>query len=550
MRNDDMLMEMDGEAMTPPQRLFGDSFRDAFDVAIEWFELNRDAINAINVYPVPDGDTGTNMLLTLRAARRAAEDHEGASSGVGAFTQAMARGALLGARGNSGVILSQMVRGLADGLEGRAEAGPAELLGALESAASAAYSAVATPVEGTMLTVMREAAEGAGAARTADPTLGSILDATVSAARESVERTPDLLPQLRAAGVVDAGGEGVAVLLEGLRFGVAGLPLPAPPPAPVGAVQLAGVGHEGHGFCVEYLVSGDGLDRTALAGALTAAGGDSLLVVGDTRTLHVHVHMDAPGPATATGASFGEVQNVKVEDMQAQHDEWAAGHEAAADAPMVGLVAVVQGDGLRVAFRDLGATGIVDGGATNNPSAGDVLEAALRAGTEHTFILPNDSNVVMTAQQAATQQPGRITVVPAKSVAAGLAAAVAFVPGDDVESLAGAMAEAASSVRNVEVTRSVRDTTVDGVTVAIGDSIVLVDGTLTARTETPEEALMVGLAEAIGDDGEIVTLILGADAPEAAAASLPDLIDAAHPGVEVEVVMGGQPHYPYLAGVE
>ena len=261
--------------------------------------------------------------------------------------------------------------------------------------------------------------------------------------------------------------------------------------------------------------------------------------------------METPAAAVSAGASYGELQNVKVEDMQAQHDEWAAGHEAAAgEAPPVGLVAVVQGDGLRIAFRDLGATGIVDGGATNNPSAGDVLEAALRAGTEHTFILPNDSNVVMTAQQAATQEPDRITVVPAKSVAAGLAAAVAFVPGDDLESLAEGMAEAATSVRNVEVTEAVRDTTVDGVAVRIGDAIVLVDGTLKARTETPEEALMIGLAEAIGDDGEIVTLILGADAPESAADSLPDLIEAAHPDVEVEVVMGGQPHYPYLAGVE
>lgn len=537
--------------MTPPQRLDTAAFSDALDVALQWFELNREAINAINVYPVPDGDTGTNMLLTLRASRRAADEQESGNGGVDAFTQAMAQGALLGARGNSGVILSQMVRGLAEGLEGSADVGPSEMLAALESAASAAYSAVATPVEGTMLTVMREAAEGATADETADPSLASVLDATVAAARVSVERTPELLPQLKDAGVVDAGGEGVAVLLEGLRFGVVGEDLPPPPPAPVGTVQLEGVGHEGHGFCVEYLVSGEDLDRDALAKMLTDAGGDSLLVVGDTSTLHVHVHMESPGPATAAGANFGEVQNVKVEDMQAQHDEWAAGHEeAAGDAPPVGLVAVVQGDGLRIAFRDLGATGIVDGGATNNPSAGDVLEAALRAGTEHTFILPNDSNVVMTAQQAATQEPDRITVVPAKSVTAGLAAAVAFVPGEDIEAIAEDLADAATAVRNVEVTEAVRDTTVDGVAVRIGDSIVLVDGTLKARTETPEEALMIGLAEAIGDDGEIVTLILGADAPEEASESLPDLIEAAHPDVEVEVVMGGQPHYPYLAGVE
>ena len=534
--------------MTAPQRLDTDGFRDALDVALQWFELNREAVNAINVYPVPDGDTGTNMLLTLRAARRAPDEQEGAGDRIDAFTRALAQGALFGARGNSGVILSQMVRGLAEGLEGSPDMGPTELLAALDSAATAAYAAVATPVEGTMLTVMREAA--AGATPDGEASLASVLDATVAAARASVARTPELLPQLRDAGVVDAGGEGVAVLLEGLRFGVTGEPLPPPPEAPVGMVQLEGVGHEGHGFCVEYLVTGEALDRDALAGELTAAGGSSLLVVGDPSTLHVHVHMEVADGAIEAGARFGEVQNVKVEDMQAQHDEWAAGHEEAAEAPPVGLVAVVQGDGLRIAFRDLGATAIVDGGATNNPSAGDVLEAALRAGTEHAFILPNDSNVVMTAQQAAAQEPGRITVVPAKSVAAGLAAAVAFVPGGDIESLAEGMAAAATAVRNVEVTEAVRDTTVDGVAVRIGDSIVLVDGTLQARTETPEEALMIGLADAIGDDGEIVTLILGADAPDGAAESLPPLIEAAHPDVEVEVVMGGQPHYPYLAGVE
>ncbi len=540
--------------MTAADRVEAGAFRDAFDAALAWFELNREAINAINVYPVPDGDTGTNMLLTLRAARRAAAERgdgageEGADAGAGAFAQDLAEGALLGARGNSGVILSQMLRGLARGLEGLAAPGPADLGAALAAASDAAYEAVGDPVEGTMLTVLREAAGAAARSGAASP--AALLAAAAAEARESVARTPSLLPQLRDAGVVDAGGEGVAVLLEGLRLGVAGEPLPPPPETPAGAVELAGVGHEGHGYCVEYLVRGEALAREALAGALTAAGGESLLVVGDAATLHVHVHVEEPDGALEAGGRFGELANVKVENMQAQHEEWAAGHERAGEAPPVGLVAVVQGEGLRAAFRELGATAIVDGGATNNPSAGDLLEAARRAGSEHAFVLPNDPNVVMTARQAAAQDPGRVSVVPARSVAAGLAAAVAFVPGEAPQRLGERLAEAAAAVRCVEVTTAVRDATVDGVAVREGDAIALVDGTLRARSATPEEALLLGLAHAVGEDGEVVTLILGADAPDGAAGDLPPRIEAAHPGVEVEVVRGGQPHYPYLAGVE
>ena len=558
-------------AMTPPERLGAAELRAALEVAQRWLELNREAINAINVYPVPDGDTGTNMLLTLRAALRATlrsaeQDRDDAAAGVAGLADALAEGALLGARGNSGVILSQMLRGFAEGLAGCAELGAGELCTALARASSAAYEAVGDPVEGTMLTVLREAASGAADALVAapsfepslEPPLGAVLAATVAAATASVARTPELLPQLREAGVVDAGGEGVAVLLEGLRCGVTGEPLPAAPETPAGAVALDGVGHEGHGFCVEYLVRGEDLERGALLGVLEARGGESLLVVGDAHALHVHVHVPEPEGALADGARLGTVENVKVDDMQAQHEAWAADHERAAlaprdtpgEAPAVGLVAVVQGDGLRAAFRDLGATAIVDGGATNNPSAGQLLEAARRAGTEHAFILPNDSNVVLTAHQAAGQDPARITVIPARSVVAGLASAIAFVPDDDLEALAARLTEAAAAVRSVEVTHSVRDTTVDGLAVRTGEAIALVDGRLVATAATLEEALLAGLAHAVEEGSELVSIYLGADAPADAAEQLPARIEAAHPGIAVEVVLGGQPHYPYLAGIE
>ena len=530
--------------------LDGAGLHAALQVAERWLERNREALNAINVYPVPDGDTGTNMLLTLRSALAAAP----ASATVGALCKALAEAALLGARGNSGVILSQMLRGFADALEGCTELGGEELRTALAGASRSAYAAVPEPVEGTMLTVLREASEAA-TARAGDRDLDSLLATAVEAAEASVQRTPELLPRLREAGVVDAGGQGVAVLLTGLLYGIRGEPLPEAPPTPTGVVDLGGVEHEGHGYCVEFVVQGEQLDRAAIAAALTEARGDSLLVVGDASALHVHVHMDDPGPALSAGAAHGGLQAVKVDNMQAQHERWAAGHEQGATASMappaaIGLVAVAQGDGLQAAFRELGATAIVDGGATNNPSAGELLEASRRAGSERVFVLPNDANVLMAAEQAAQQEPELIRVIATRSVAAGLAAAVCFVPGEPPETIEQQLRAAAEAVRCVEVTRAVRDSAVDGVEVSAGDAIVLVDGRLVARGDDLEGALIAGLAQALDGSIELVSVYLGADAPAGAAERVAELIEGVQAGVAVEVVPGGQPHYPYILGLE
>ncbi|MEE8338417.1 MAG: DAK2 domain-containing protein [Dehalococcoidia bacterium] len=535
--------------MEPPQTLNADRLRHVFRTAERWLELNREPINAINVYPVPDGDTGTNMLLTLRAAIEAGEPASGATAG--AYVQAMARGALLGARGNSGVILSQIVRGLADSLDGTEEVDAAAMRAGLTGAAEAAYGAVAEPVEGTMLTVIREAAAAASAIPQ-DATLGDVLDAAAFEAQASVERTPSLLPRLAEAGVVDAGGLGVAVLLAGIRFGYLNEDLPEPLTADASGVELSGVEHEGHGYCTEFVIVGSALDRERLHATLDQAGGESVLVVGYEDALHVHVHMVDPGPALSAGAAAGALESVKVENMQAQHDVWAEGHEqdgTPAELPALGLVAVTQGAGIASAFRELGATQIVDGGPTANPSAGELLDAARLAGRERVFLLPNDPNVIMAAEQAAEQEPELITIIPTRSVAGGFGAALAYSPDGDPETVAAAMCQAIEGVHCVEVTRSVRDTTADGVEVAQGDAIVLVDGTLIARANSLEDALMTGLGE-VANGAELVTLYLGADAPDGAQESVPSLIEAAHEGIDVEVVIGGQPHYPYILGVE
>ena len=528
----------------------------AFAVAEQWLSANREMLNAINVYPVPDGDTGTNMLLTLRAALESASVDGGPAGdgpAVGDYVQQVSRGALMGARGNSGVILSQILRGFAQALDGAASLDAAGLTQALSSASDVAYDAVAEPVEGTMLTAIRDAATAAReAANEGGATLPAVLDEVVRGVDASVERTPELLPRLREAGVVDAGAAGVAVLLQGLRYGSRGQRLPVPPPVPAGLIDMSGVEHEGHGYCTEFVIVGEGLVREEIERTLVAAGGESVLVVGETDALRVHVHMDDPGPALSAGAAVGSLASVKVDDMQAQHEAWTAGHsapgqEAAGTLPRAGLVAVARGEGIVRALREIGVRVIVDGGPSANPSVEQLLAASHRAASEHVFLLPNDGNVILTGEAAAAAEaPGFLTVIPTKSLATAYSAAVAFVPDGERSEIADRMIEAQSAVHSVEVTRSTRDTSADGVSVSVGDAIVLVDGALVAATETLEKALLAGLARA-AEEAELVTLIVGA---EGSAEEATRLISERYPDVEVETIEGGQPHYPYVAGVE
>ncbi|HJM88309.1 MAG TPA: DAK2 domain-containing protein [Dehalococcoidia bacterium] len=530
-----------------PGSLTASALHEILRTAERWLELHREPINAINVYPVPDGDTGTNMVLTLRAALDAGDNVDGAA---GTYMQAIARAALLGARGNSGVILSQIVRGVSDAV-GDADVIDGPLLQtALTAGAQAAYGAVTEPVEGTMLTVIREAAEAA-ASGAGDSNLVNIISAAASEAEASVERTPSLLPTLAEAGVVDSGGLGVAVLLAGISYAVRGESLPEPKQYTAADVDMTGVEHEGHGYCAEFVVVGAQLDRGALHAALDAVGGESLLVVGYDDALHVHVHVDDPGPTLSVGAAAGSLQSVKIDDMQSQHDQWSSAEQPqdAADLPSIGLLAVTQGDGIAAAFRELGATAIVDGGPTSNPSAGELLAAARQAGRDHVIVLPNDANVIMAAEQAAAEAPDLITVIPTRSVAGGFGAAFAYEPEGERDAVAAAMSDAIEGVSCVEVTHSVRDTSVNGIQIARGDAIAIVEGTLVARAESLEEALMDGLSRVAGD-AELATVYLGSDAPADARDRVAMLISETYDEIEIEIVHGGQPHYPYILGVE
>lgn len=533
--------------MTPSSQSSTRHLLNLFRGAETWLELNREYINTINVYPVPDGDTGTNMLLTLRAYLEDAELY--ADGPVGPCMQALAHKALLGARGNSGVILSQMLRGMAESLNSDHHIDGTSLRDAFEAGASTAYEAVSEPIEGTMLTVMRDAASAAG--ELSNPPIHEVLNNVVEEAQASVDRTPSLLPQLAEAGVVDAGGLGLSIILEGMRFAHLEEEFPDPSPTPANNVDMSGVQHEGHGYCTEFVVIGQSLDRNRLENVLKDTGAESILVVGDSEALRVHAHVDDPGVALSAGADAGSLDDVKVEHMQAQHDRWITDHQTNnTTAPNdLGLVAIAQGSGIASALRELGATRIVDGGPTANPSTRELIDAARETSTAHVLLLSNDPNVIMTAEAAAAEDPELISVVPARSTAASLAAAVAFDRNGDPKAIAARMIEASEGCRSIEVTHSVRDTVVNNVAIGKGDAIVLLDGSLVDSGQTLEDALLKGLA-LTAESAELITIYLGSDAPTNAAESLTSLIASTYNHLEIDVINGGQPHYPYLLGVE
>lgn len=525
----------------------GPLLREMLGAASRGLEGQAAAVNAINVFPVPDGDTGTNMSLTMRAAVEAATD----DAGAGAVARAMARGALLGARGNSGVILSQILRGLGEGLAGRDEAGPGELAAALNEAADAAYAAVSEPVEGTILSVARAAANGAQeAASRAGTDLDTVLAAATEAAGEAVQRTPQQLAVLAEAGVVDAGGQGLFLLLEGALRCLRGESTDLAP-ARVGSRAIgAEIGHGGDslfGYCTEFVVTEATVERAELRQRLASLG-DSLLVVGEGDLLRVHIHTDDPGAALSLAAPLGRLARVKVDDMEAQHAA-AFGAGRATTAEPMAVVAVSAGEGFSELFRSAGAAVIVPGGQSMNPSAEELLAGIREARAEDVILLPNNKNIVMAARQAAKLAEARVHMVPTTSMAGGVAALLAYNAEHGPGENALAMAAAAAGLRVAEVTRAVRDAMIGGVAVAAGQAIALVDGELRLSADNEEDAVLRALDLMVAD-ASLVTLYAGGDVDDAAVERLAARIRAIRPGLEVEAVRGGQPAYSYLLSVE
>lgn len=521
------------------------------------FGEQAERIDALNVYPVPDGDTGTNMLLTLRSVREAVSGKASGLSGEEA-AKVVSRAALMGARGNSGVILSQILRGACEALgKARSLDAPA-LAAALASAKERAYSAVREPVEGTMLSVIKDVAEAARASveRGEESSL-ELLKAAAREAHASVKRTPELLGVLREAGVVDAGGLGVAVILDAVRAALSGEePAPAdsdeaaPDPERLSSV-VEHSAEEAWGYCTEFMVNGFSADADEFAERIHELG-KSVIVIPDDDLVKVHLHTQDPGEALSYAGGFGRLWGVKVDDMEAQTKaragERANGDEAGSgvvSSAALGAVAASTGEGNRTLFESMGAV-VVEGGQSSNPSAAELARAVEETGARGVVVLPNNKNVVATAERVEELVEGvEVYVIPTTSIAGGLAAMVGFDAEDEPEEVAEEMRDIVSGLRCAEVTRAVRDARVEGREVREGEYIGFLDGELVAVEEGVEDAALRLVEKMLeSDEYDVVTLLRGYGMDEASAGKVAERIKLLDEKIEVEIRDGGQPLYP------
>ena len=503
-------------------------------------------INALNVYPVPDGDTGTNMLLTLESTLKDAADVSYGSAEEA--SRAVARAALMGARGNSGVILSQMIRGACDVLAKHGSLDAAVFAKAMDGAKERAYASVREPVEGTMLTVIKDAARAAvGAVEGGEDDLPAVIRASAVEAHESVRRTPELLDVLRDAGVVDAGGLAVAVILDGLYACATGEEIESTFEADDDAPDLTAIhaDEEAWGYCTQFVVS----DFTGGAEEFEEhvyASGKSVLVIADEDTVNVHLHTQNPGAMLSYAGGFGRLARVEIEDMEAQvRSRTDAGGERAGERVPgnVGVVAASRGAGNRSLFEEMGAV-VVEGGQGANPSAADLARAVEGAGAPMVVILPNNKNIVPTAERVGELVEVEVRVVPTRSIAAGLAAMVGFDAEGEPDEVFGEMEEIRASLYSAEVTRSVRDAKLDGREVPEGSFIGFFDEDMVAAGETVEEVALSLARKLVEHGADLLTLVRGEDLDPGDLEKIAESIRALDEDLEVEIRDGGQPLYP------
>lgn len=540
------------DALPPLKYIGGQELRQLFAASTAWLERHAAYINSLNVFPVPDGDSGTNMLLTMQAALK--EVHASPEHSAGAMLKALAHGALLGARGNSGVILSQIIRGFARAVEKKDTINASDFAAALIEGARTAYKGVVKPVEGTILTVARESADAAAQAAAHSDDLRWVWSKTVEAARASVVRTPMLLPVLKDAGVVDAGGQGLLVILEGALKYLNGEPLELAA-AGAGAQALEQMTREeGWGFDIQFHIRGNNLDVDAIRERI-ASMGESALVVGDPSLVKVHVHAPTPGAILDYGCSVGTITNIIVENMQEQYIDFMAGQTAkppitAEDIAGMTTVAVVAGGGMARVYESLGVGRIVTGGQTMNPSTQDILQAIESVKTDQVIVLPNNKNIIPAAEQAKALSKKQVAIIPTKTMPQGIAALLAFNFQSDLETNVKAMTRAAQNIYTIEITKATRSVKFDSLEVKEGQFIGLIDDDL-AGANDDMTALVLDLLQRVNtNEREIITLYYGAAVTANDAEALSQAIQAKYPNQEIEVVSGGQPHYHFILSVE
>jgi DAK2 domain fusion protein YloV len=551
----------------------GQDLKEAILAGAAWLEENREIINALNVFPVPDGDTGSNMSATMKSALRNISQSDETSASV--VASRIARDALLGARGNSGVILSQTLRGLAAGLANKQTFTARDLAEAFQQASQLAYRAVIKPVEGTILTVIRTTAEAAQTSAAQDDDLITEMQYVVEAARQAVARTPEMLPILKQAGVVDAGGQGFYIFLEGILHYMRGQPARQEVQkwdkggGQTGQGQgqsLQGVRkgrvtvEEEFGYEVVFLLRGNELDVEKIRQTIIDMGGVSTVVAGDEQMLKVHTHTLTPGKILDYGVSLGSLLDINIENLQEQSLTYAAesAAEHAADEQekavqeelSIGTIAVVSGSGFEKVFQGLGVSTIVSGGQTMNPSIEELLEAVEKLPTQFLIILPNNSNVILSAQQVVDLTQKQVYVVPSKTLPQGIAALMSFNFEADFETNCKAMTSAINSVQTAEVTTAVRSVQIAGLYVREGDYIGVINGHLAVASQDMDHVVRDTLQRMQIENYEIVTLYYGQDIVAQQAKEMAREIQNRYPQLEIEVVDGGQPYYAYILSAE
>ncbi|MEN8097558.1 MAG: DAK2 domain-containing protein [Chloroflexota bacterium] len=526
------------------------------EAGLAWLDHNHETINALNVFPVPDGDTGTNMLLTMRSAFN--EVAESDLNHVGRVASRIAHGALMGARGNSGVILSQIWRGFAHTIEDLEVFDVVQFATAMRRASDTAYKGVVNPVEGTILTVIRQAAEEAEIASEESDDLVLVLKKVVRRCHRAVAETPQLLQVLADAGVVDAGGQGLAVILEGMQRYLQGEVMRVAEPTEVVVAEHVAFEEE-YNYDVQFLIKGYRLDVDMIRDQIDQMG-DSTLVVGDENLIKVHVHVDDPGEPISYAISKGTILDVVVENMQEQFQEFVRAQEPAAPIVptpkteliegQIGVIAVAPAEGIGRVFESLGVNHVVLGGQTMNPSTEEILSAIEDLGTDKVLVLPNNKNIILAAQSACEMAEKTARVIATRTVPQGVSALLAFDPEGNVDELVDEMMESAGEVATGEITTATRDVELDGVAVENGDILGLADGKISFAGSDMLEVFKAVLNKLETESRELLTLYSGAEiTPELAQEAVEKAQDW-YPEIEIELVEGGQPHYHFIISAE
>ncbi|MCM3722243.1 DAK2 domain-containing protein [Solibacillus isronensis] len=545
--------------------LDGIKFAEMVQMGAHHLYQNAAYVDSLNVFPVPDGDTGTNMNLSMTSG--ADETEANVSAHIGKTAQALSKGLLMGARGNSGVILSQLFRGFGKAIEKEAEIDAKSLANAFQAGVDTAYKAVMKPVEGTILTVAREAAaKGVEVAETEEDMI-VLMEAFIEEAKQSLNRTPDLLPVLKEVGVVDSGGQGLLFVYEGFLASMKGEPLPEKNESSLDDLINA----EHHrvqdfmdtsdiefGYCTEIMVrleeDKSPFDEEQFRQELNPMG-DSLLVISDDEIAKVHIHSETPGAVLAAGQKYGSLIKIKVDNMREQHSAivndapQAPAKQQKTKVPYA-IVTIAMGEGVSNLLRSIGASYVIEGGQTMNPSTEDIVKAVKEIGAERVLILPNNKNIIMAAEQAAELLDIEAAVVPTKTIPQGMAAVLAFNPAESVETNKANMTQGFAHVKTGQVTFAVRDTSIDGVEIRKDDYMALAEGKIILSTPEMMDAAKKVLEGLMDEDSEIITIIYGEDATAEQADELQNFIEENYPDAEVEIVEGKQSLYPFILSVE